>query len=419
MSSTRTDGEPARGSKFGPRREGTRSERAEEGLRGVHRVVSGVMLVQLVVVGAFLLVSPWWWLLTGLPGAALLMAALGLLFDWRAFDVLLGWLPARARRVVVRLSALAHLTVFLAGAWLVMKPLDPAWELQPGTDGVSDPILAFRPDGALLVHGGAGSVRYQGDDGYWYDLHAPGFFGWEFHALPDGALYVGPREPQRIDRYDPQEQTWRAIGRPAGALGDMAVGAGELLASIGGALHRLDLSGRSWSIEHGVSGPIHSVALAPDGDGALALGRRWWAREGGAWADVTPEGELGFPNDAYIGGGGWRYALLGGGIFGGDGLYVARPDEGFGGVETPVGDLRVLALHPVRGELVVAGSWGQGVWVSRDGGASWASLGLDRVQVRSLAVDWRRGRVCAASSNLAWGKGVYCRRVPELATAVK
>lgn len=377
-------------------------------MRGVGRVVAGVTIVQLVFIGVFLLVGPWWTLVTGLPGAAMLLAALGLLFDWHALEVLLAWLPAWARRFGVRLSALAHLTVLLGGVWLVTRPIDPAWELQPGTDGVSDPILALRPDGALLVHGGGGSVRRQGDDGWWYDLGAPGFFGWEFHATPDGALYVAPRDMQRIDRYDPKEESWRAIGRPQGELRSLAVGTGELLAAIGDRLHRLDMSERTWSQVQAVSGPIYTVALAPEGDGALALGGRWWSREGGAWVDVTPPDEdLGFPNAASIGGGGWRYVVLGG-FMGGD-VYAAGPGEGFRRLGPPAGDVRVMVPDPGRGERVLAGSWGQGVWVSLDGGGSWAPLGLERVQVRSLVVDWRRGQVCAASSNLMWDKGVFCR----------
>jgi hypothetical protein len=385
--------------------------KAERFFRGLQKGFSGFLIVQLLFIGVFVMVGPWWTVTTGLPGAAMLLAALGLLFDVTAFGVLLEWLPERAHRAIIKLSALQHLGVLLWGAWLVWQPVDPAWTLQPGTDGVSDPLLVFRPDGALVVHGGAGSVRWQGDDGGWYDLGAPGFFGWEFHAMPDGALYIGPREPQRIDRYDPQTETWRLIGRPAGALGDLAIGTGEIMAVIGGRLHRLDMFEKTWSEVHEV-GRADAVALAPDGDGAFAAGSRWWWREGGEWVDVTPPGELGFPNDVYVGGGGWRYALLGG-FMGGD-MYVAGPGEGFRRALSPVGDPRVLVPDPVHGERVIVGSWGQGVWVSHDGGASWTSLGLGKIQVRSLAYDRRGGRLCAASSNLMWDKGVFCR---ELAAA--
>lgn len=380
--------------------------KADRFLHGLHRAFSGFMLLQVAFIGVFVMVGPWWTVTTGLPGAAMLLAALGLLFDVTALGVLIERLPARAQRVIVKIAALQHVGVFLSGAWLVAQPVDPAWTLQAGTDTVSDPLLAFGTDGALLVHGGGGSVRRQGDDGWWYDLHAPGFFGWEFHATPDGALYVGPREPQRIDRYDPREQTWRLIGRPAGALKDLAIGTGEIMAVIDSRLHRLDMVNGTWSEVKSV-GRAEAVALAPVGDGALVAGRRWWWREGGEWVDVTPPGELGFPNDIYVGGGGWRYALLGG-FMGGE-VVVAGPGEEFRRVDSPVGDPRVLVVDPVDGRRVIVGSWGQGVWVSRDAGASWTALGLPKIQVRSLAYARRSGRLCAASSNLMWDKGVFCR----------
>lgn len=379
--------------------------RAEKFLGALQRGFNGFMLLQLAFVGVFVMVGPWWTLTTGLPGAAMLLAALGLLFDGMAFGALLGRLPERAQLIIIKMSALQHLGVLLCGAWWVWQPVDPSWALQPGTDGVNDPQLVFQ-DGALVVHGGAGSVRRQGDDGWWYDLHAPGFYGWEFHATADGALYIGPREPQRIDRYDPQEKTWRLIGRPAGPLDELAIGTGEIMATIRSRLHRLDMSGRTWS-EVTEVGRVHAVALAPDGDGAFAAGSRWWWREGGEWVDVTPPGEFGFPNEVYVGGGGWRYALLGG-FMGGD-MMVAGPGEAFRRAESPVADPRVMIVDPERGERVIVGSWGQGVWVSRDGGASWTALGLWKIQVRSLAYDRQSGRLCAASSNLMWDKGVFCR----------
>lgn len=379
-------------------------QKAEKFFRALQRGLSGFMLLQLVFVGVFVMVGPWWTLTTGLPGAAMLLASLGLLFDGMAFGALLEWLPERAQRIIIKVSALQHLGVLLCGAWLVWRPVDPAWTLQPGTDAVNDPLLVFR-DGALVVHGGAGSVRRQGDDG-WYDLHAPGYFGWEFHATADGALYVGPREPQRIDRYDPQEETWRLIGRPAGPLDELAIGADEIMATIRGRLHRLDMSGGTWS-ELTELGRVHAVALAPDGDGAFAAGSRWWWREGGEWVDVTPPGELGFPNEVYVGGGGWRYALLGG-FMGGD-MMVAGPGEAFRRAGSPVADPRVMIVDPDDGRRVIVGSWGQGIWVSRDGGASWTSLGLWKIQVRSMAYERRSGRLCVASSNLMWDKGVFCR----------
>ena len=46
-----------------------------------------------------------------------------------------------------------------------------------------------------------------------------------------------------------------------------------------------------------------------------------------------------------------------------------------------------LVADPDDGRRVWAGTWGEGVFVSGDGGASWADFGLQRIQVRSMAID--------------------------------
>lgn len=377
-------------------------------VRRLYRFAVAVGLIEAAVVGAFLLVGPWWALGRGMPGAAVLIALLGLLFDWRALDVLLARAPALPQRGLVRLSVAVHLLALGLGGWSLARPIDPAWRLLSGSEPASDPRLAYGTDGALVMHTGAGQLlrRREVD---WYDLLGPGNFAWEFHVGPDGDLWVAPRDVLRIDRYDPEADRWRAIGRPPGALESLAVGTGELLAVLDGRLHRADLIGGTWSEVQEV-GRVRSVALAPGGAAALACGPRWWAREGGAWADVTPD-TLGLGcSGAFVGGGGWRYVLTGG--LWDDALWVAPPGEGFRRVTAPASDLRVLAPHPIDGRRAVAGTWGLGVWTTEDGGRTWAPLGLDRVQVRSLAVEWARGEVCAGSSNLVFARGVFCRPLP-------
>ena len=380
--------------------------RAESFIRGIHRFVVGVMLVKLAVLGVFVLVGPWMALRSGLPGAAVLIAGIGLLFDWRALDVLLERLSARAQRAVVRTSVAVHLAALAIGGVLVVWPLDPAWTLLSGSEPASDPRLVFGADGALVMHTGAGQLLLRRETDWW-DLLGPREFAWEFRVGPDGSLWTAPRGVQRIDRYDPRTDSWRAIGRPEGELDSLAVGTGELLAAIGGRLHRADMVLGTWSEVQEVGRRVRGVALAPGGDLALVCAERWWEREGGEWVDVTPdEPDLGFP-DPFVGGGGWRY-VLDGGVWSGS-LWAAPPGDGFRRVTLPVPDVRVLAADPKDGRRVVAGSWGQGVWFSEDAGETWSSGGLERVQVRSLAVNWARGEVCAASSNLIFSRGVFCR----------
>lgn len=382
---------------------------AEGFFRGVHRFVIGFRLLQLAVIGAFVTVGPWLALRGGLAGAALLLAGLGLLFDWRALDVLLGWLPARGQRVVVRASAAAHFAALAGAGWCLIQPIDPAWSMLEGTDAWSDPRLVYRTEGELVVlSGGPGRARRWDGEG-WEDLGGPDFFAWEFHAGPGGSLWSAPSGVDRIDFLDAREGAWRAFGRGGQALGSMAVGVGELLAAVDGELLRCDMAERTCTKVTEVQGNVRSVALAPDGSGlALAIGPRgWWERRDGSWDEVeSPGPEVGWP-EAFVGGGGWRYAMAGG-VWSGA-LHVAPPGRGFAPVEVPVPDLRTLVADPREGARVVVGSWGQGVWASEDGGGTWSELGLRQIQVRSVAIDWSRGTVCAGSSNLLFSRGVFCR----------
>lgn len=380
---------------------------AETILRGIFRVFAGFMLLPVAVIGAFVTVGPWWALRGGLAGAAALIGALGLLFDWRALDVLLEWMGPRPRRVAIQVSVAGHLAALTAAGFLLMRPVDPSWRLLEGTGSWSDPRLVLGADGVLVaLTGQPRGARRLGDAG-WVELGGPDDFAWEFHAGDDGALWSAPRSVARIDVLGLGGSEWRSIARGGQELESLAVGSGEVLAAVDGSAFHYDVARARWSrIE--VEGRIHSVAVAADGV-ALALGSRWWERAGGGWREVeAPEGG-GFA-EAFVGGGGWRYALIGG-VWQGS-LYVARPGEVFSRAEVPVADPRVLAAHPREGARVVMSSWGQGVWVTDDGAGAWRSLGLDQIQVRSVAADWARGSVCAASSNLLLHGGVFCRDMP-------
>jgi hypothetical protein len=378
-------------------------------LRGLWRLFVGFLLLQLVVIGAFVLVGPWWALRGGLLAGALLIAGLGLLFDLRGLDLLLEWTPAPVQRACVRVAVASHL---VAAGWAIasmLRPLDPAWVMLPGSDEWSDPLVVFAGDDGFVVQTGGGHMLAWTGAG-WRSLgEPPGGRAWEFVAGPDGALWTAPRGVARLDRRDPGAGEWRSLGRPPGELTDLAIGDDELLVAVGGALHRLDMSQRSWSKVHEVTGRIGGVAVG--GGAALAVGSRWWSRDAaGVWTDVTPAGVTGRWTSPAVGGG-WRYAWHSG-LWSSD-LRAAPSGRSFEPRTPPAPDLRVLVVDPADGSRVLAGSWGQGVWGSTDGGESWSALGLERVQVRSLAVDWRRGVVCAASSNILWGRGVYCRDLPS------
>ena len=88
-------------------------------------------------------------------------------------------------------------------------------------------------------------------------------------------------------------------------------------------------------------------------------------------------------------------------------LVRARPLSAFGGWQKtllPIQSIYALASDPHSPQLVLAGSWGQGVSRSRDGGATWQSLnnGLQNLNVRALAIDME-GTAYVGT----YGDGVY------------
>jgi len=79
------------------------------------------------------------------------------------------------------------------------------------------------------------------------------------------------------------------------------------------------------------------------------------------------------------------------------GISVAGVGDGFGAAEVLAGcDVRSLTADPNRPQRLYAGTQGDGVFVSEDGGSSWTTAGLGGEVVKALAVD-RNGKVLAAT----------------------
>jgi hypothetical protein len=72
------------------------------------------------------------------------------------------------------------------------------------------------------------------------------------------------------------------------------------------------------------------------------------------------------------------------------GSWVARP--------LPAPDVRVAVVNPEDGRELWLGTWGAGVFRSKDGGESWENLGLIGFEIRAMAVDFAAHQVWAASS---------------------
>ena len=112
-----------------------------------------------------------------------------------------------------------------------------------------------------------------------------------------------------------------------------------------------------------------------------------------------------------LGGQGWSYVYEGG-MFSGSLVAAGPGSTDFRPRPLPAIGACVLLADPEDGRRLWLGSWGQGVFHSGDSGLHWEDLGLQSVEVRSLAIDARHRRLFAASSNLMLRRGIYVRTLP-------
>jgi len=79
------------------------------------------------------------------------------------------------------------------------------------------------------------------------------------------------------------------------------------------------------------------------------------------------------------------------------GVSLAGERDGWVATEVLAGrDVRSLAADPARPRRLYAGTQGEGVFLSEDGGSTWTGAGLAGEVVKALAID-RNGKVLAAT----------------------
>ena len=381
------------------------SERAWVGLS---RVMHAWTLLKLAVWAAFLLVAPAVCLQRGLVGAAVLLGLLGLLLDVAALAVLLGWTRGWAP-AIRRGMMLYHLGIAIVGGALVLRPIDARWTVLVGSEGLENAAVAGAPDGLLVL--GGGELRLFGRGQEARSLAYPGPFAWLALGSADGAVWVVPRDAPQVFRRMGDE--WTASPRPGGSVDAFAAGPTRLWLVAEGGLYTRGPEDVRWDRSEDCPGAT-GVAVAPDDESrVLVVGRRWCVSGDGGrvWSEATPAAAEfeGFP-EAAQGGGGWQYVYSSG--MWRSTLHVRGPGEaGFVRRAAPASDVRVMVADPDDGRRVWAGTWGEGVFVSGDGGASWADFGLQRIQVRSMAIDPVARTIAAASSNTIFDKGVFVRAI--------
>jgi hypothetical protein len=357
---------------------------------------------------AFLLVFPAMCLARGLAGAAILLGLLGLFLDIKALDHLLAWSRGAAPHLR-NLVIVYHAGIAVLGLAALLQPIDPAWTRVPGSEARSDLMVAYLPSG-LVVRSYGGPAELHADDGAVHPLDYPGGPSWTLQSGPDASLWLAPDEDPRLHVRDPAG-VWSIVPRPAGRVRTLAIGRDSAWL-VTTDLHRFDRSENRWTMVTDCERPT-GVALAPDERELLVVGRHWCSSaDGEHFTDLTPPVEEfnNFPAAA-IGGDGWRYVFSGGRWR--STLHVRGPDDpGFVARTPPASDIRVLIADPVDGRRAHLATWGEGVFTTADGGATWQSLGLERVQIRSIALDVTRTHLAVGGSNTIFDRGAYFRPLP-------
>ncbi|MBN1532368.1 MAG: hypothetical protein JXA20_06880 [Spirochaetes bacterium] len=387
----------------------------DETIRRIHGIYLVFNILKLAAWVVFLLLFAPVCMANGLYGAALFLSCLGLFIDLMIFRKGILPMDKENQRLLARFFMVEHCLLAAAAIFMMLRPVDGGWARLPGTHDWSDPALVSMGRGrfaAFVSVGGARRVFVTENRGAaWSDTGYPDGFGWGIHYQEArDEIWIVPRRATVVYRLHRDAGRWEEFVRPPGDNPATAMTGERFFLAAAGRLYEYFRDQDRWSLFTRAGFPVREVAAAPwaGGSSVLITGREWMENDAkGRWRYIRPAGIIvTWPYAAA--GGGWRYVFQGGMLTGT--LYAAAPGEGFVERRAPAPDLRILAVNPSDGSEVWAGTWGQGVFRSTDGGASWRYRGLRGIQVRSLAVDFGEGTALAGSSNLIFQRGLFLLR---------
>lgn len=376
----------------------------------ISRLMGGFEWLQVYTILVFLLLFPLWALYQGMDFGAFITSCLGLLLNWFILSGNGKWLNTRL--YLLRFMYIEHSIILLITIYYIAKPLQGGWkkDLHHPFQKTVVKIFTPRPDMLLAWTEKGETFQWNLQEERWdaFSEVPLRFSGWAvaYDPLRDWMVF-GLHDSDRLNVYQYQNSRWKGLLCPKGQVRDLVVQGEHLFALIHHRLHKRSTRISAWKTIR-CGGYCSGIAGSRFGREPylFATGQRWLESNDGGhrWRDITPSQEIFISGArAALGNQGTRYAYSGG-FFQGH-LLVAPPRQAFRRHPTPASDIRTLIVHPEDDQTIWIGTWGQGVYTSKDAGKTWAGLGLRGVEIRHLA--YFQDALYAGSSNLVFNRGLY------------
>ena len=387
----------------------------------IHSTTTLAAYIKLIAWIIFLTIFGPFFIFTGLYIGSLFLSLLGLFLTyfifWRSF---LNF-DSNIQQSIAKFFFIEHVLVALVSLYMIfLVPIDGNWTRMDRTENWYGPVVInYGPDhfAVSCSNDNWENVYVTKNSGInWIDIKYPEGYSTEMgYNRKSNDLWIGPRDYTVIYKYNtkkliPKKNNWKSSIRPPGKLQSLIVTEENSYLLTEGKLFIYNEIHDSWNRFTYTSDSIRDIAVSRDIDNPMILiiSKDWLqSTDGGKkWKDVKPKGIALAEYRTEIGGR-WRYVYENG-MFSSK-LYVGEPGKDFIKRDVPVSDINTLVVNPENGKEVWIGSNGQGIYWSIDGGKKWIYQGLRGIGVRSMAVDFKKGRVIAASSNDIFKKGLYTK----------
>lgn len=322
-----------------------------------------------------------------------LLGALALLVDVTEVHAILPRsMPGTARKAVLASLLAFHGALVAASAYRLAFPRHGAWtrvgEAQALARADEGPFVALVRAMPFVVEAGGLGAPVPGVEHAVRLLGASARRVWMVDVEGRAAFGYDGQTTTRV----PLREGFVRRGRNGATYGFVGAAVDDaLLLARGGALARVAFDGSETTVAR--IGRIGGVAA--DGARVVVAGDRLLVSTdaGRTFADRGPLNLL--APSAFAGGG--RFFVLQGGFLSTRAFVVG--EDGLEPVELPVRDGRAIVVDPQDGRRLAVASFGEGIFASDDGGATWTDLELEGLEIHGLVLEPGGRDVWAATEN--------------------